>query len=589
MAEMLQKAGSLVKAANVVEKGSSSEAPSSVMVAVRCRPMNKRELDQKEAKIITMKEDGYAAIQPPEEGAAPREFSFDYTYDDDSIQQTVYDNLGAPLLNKAFEGWNGTIFAYGQTGAGKSFSMAGSPEHPGIIRKMNEEMFGRIADSNAANPELKFLVTCSYLEIYNEVLYDLLDPSGKSGTAKRKADSNIDIKEHPVLGVYVQGLQEIAVDSHAKIQALMDQGQEMRAVASTNMNATSSRSHSIFIIKMTQKIVIAGQQKDTRATINLVDLAGSERVSKTGATGDKLKEGANINKSLSALGNVINALAEQSKKSKKVFIPYRNSKLTRVLQESLGGNSVTVMLAAISPAAYNYEETLNTLQYADRAKAIQLKARKNETMTEVGKLKAEIEELKAALAAQAAGGGGGGGGPGGGVSPEMQAQMQAQIDDYNLMMKQSFEEKERMAQARTPAQFCCAILLRNCAAQFSDGASTTSAGDGDAAPGDAPKGRGRARRAPRQTGGREAAAARDAARRLRPRAAREHQEPRPRAVRARRVHRRRRRAGGRPPRVGGGDARARVVHPGAAGRARQGGRAVPKGRREAAGPRGHES
>ena len=140
---------------------------------------------------------------------------------------------------------------------------------------MNEEMFGRIADSNAANPELKFLVTCSYLEIYNEVLYDLLDPSGKSGTAKRKADSNIDIKEHPVLGVYVQGLQEIAVDSHAKIQALMDQGQEMRAVASTNMNATSSRSHSIFIIKMTQKIVIAGQQKDTRATINLVDLAGS--------------------------------------------------------------------------------------------------------------------------------------------------------------------------------------------------------------------------------------------------------------------------------------------------------------------------
>ena len=322
MAEMLQKAGSLVKAANIVEKGSSSEAPSSVMVAVRCRPMNKRELDQKEAKIITMKEDGYAAIQPPEEGAAPREFSFDYTYDDDSIQQTVYDNLGAPLLNKAFEGWNGTIFAYGQTGAGKSFSMAGSPEHPGIIRKMNEEMFGRIADSNAANPELKFLVTCSYLEIYNEVLYDLLDPSGKSGTAKRKADSNIDIKEHPVLGVYVQGLQEIAVDSHAKIQALMDQGQEMRAVASTNMNATSSRSHSIFIIKMTQKIVIAGQQKDTRATINLVDLAGSERVSKTGATGDKLKEGANINKSLSALGNVINALAEQSKKSKKVFIPY---------------------------------------------------------------------------------------------------------------------------------------------------------------------------------------------------------------------------------------------------------------------------
>merc|ERR1719272_2151156 len=164
------------------------------------------------------------------------------------------------------------------------------------------------------------------------------------------------------------------------------------------MNATSSRSHSIFIIKMQQKQVIAGQQKETRATINLVDLAGSERVAKTGATGDKLKEGANINKSLSALGNVINALAEQAKKSKKVFIPYRNSKLTRVLQESLGGNSVTVMLAAISPATYNYEETLGTLQYANRAKSITLKARKNESMTEVGKLKKEVEELKAMLA-----------------------------------------------------------------------------------------------------------------------------------------------------------------------------------------------
>ncbi|KAJ1620561.1 P-loop containing nucleoside triphosphate hydrolase protein, partial [Pavlovales sp. CCMP2436] len=159
---------------------------------------------------------------------------------------------------------------------------------------------------------------------------------------------------------------------------LMDQGNEMRAVAATNMNATSSRSHSIFIIRLLQKEVVAGQQKDTRATINLVDLAGSERQAKTGAMGDQLKQGANINKSLSALGNVINALAEQCKNpKKKVFIPYRNSKLTRVLQESLGGNSVTVMLAALSPAAYNFDETLNTLQYAERAKSIQLKARKN--------------------------------------------------------------------------------------------------------------------------------------------------------------------------------------------------------------------
>jgi len=443
--DKMKKAASLAAVVSSVEKGSAAAAPDSVMVAVRCRPMNSREISQNEAKIVVVKPDGYLGIENPQEQGNPcREFSFDYTYDDDSVQPTVYRNLGAPLLEKAFHGWNGTIFAYGQTGAGKSFSMTGSPTQPGIIRQMNEEMFGRIAAIVADEPSKKFLVTVSFMEIYNEVLYDLLDPTGQRGTHKTKKDSNIEVKEHPTLGVYVQGLQEIAVDTHEKIQSLMDQGNEMRAVASTQMNATSSRSHSIFIIKMQQKQVVAGQQKETRATINLVDLAGSERVAKTGATGDKLKEGANINKSLSALGNVINALAEQSKKNKKVFIPYRNSKLTRVLQESLGGNSVTVMLAAISPAAYNYEESLNTLQYADRAKAIQLKARKNESMTEVGKLKKEIEELRALLAS--GGGGGGGGGGDGALSAEQEAQMKAQIDDYNLMLKQSFEEKERLSQ-----------------------------------------------------------------------------------------------------------------------------------------------
>jgi len=431
-----------------IEKGSSSEAPSSVMVAVRCRPFNQREISQQEEKIVVIKPGGYAALQPPNEPGAPlREFSFDYTYDDDSLQTDVYGNLGQPLLDKAFGGWNGTIFAYGQTGAGKSFSMTGAPHAglPGIIPQMNAEMFERIQASKEENPNKMFLVTCSFLEIYNEVLYDLLDPTATRGTAKTRKDSHIDVKEDPKLGVYVAGLQEIGVDSKEKIEKLMDQGNAARAVAATQMKATSSRSHSIFIIRLSQKEVIAGQQKESRATINLVDLAGSERAAKTGATGDKLKEGANINKSLSALGNVINALAEQSKKGKKVFIPYRNSKLTRVLQESLGGNSVTVMLAAISPAAYNFEETLNTLQYADRAKAIQLKARKNEEMTEVGKLKAEIEALRAQLEAAAAGGGGGFGGGGSGMTDEEREQMEAQLAERDAILKQSFEEKERHA------------------------------------------------------------------------------------------------------------------------------------------------
>ena len=228
------------------------EPPSSVMVAVRCRPFNRREIDQEESKIVTIGPDGYCGLQPPDENEKIREFSFDYTYDDDSIQKTVYTNLGAPMLDKAFEGWNGTIFAYGQTGSGKSFSMTGTKEMQGIIPQLNEEMFQRITAEQSTNPEKKWLVTCSFMEIYNEVLYDLLDPSVGKGSNKQKKDSNIEIKEHPALGVYVQGLQEIAVDSHVKIEQLMQQGNDMRAVAATQMNATSSRSHSIFIIKMQQ-------------------------------------------------------------------------------------------------------------------------------------------------------------------------------------------------------------------------------------------------------------------------------------------------------------------------------------------------
>lgn len=174
-----------------------------------------------------------------------------------------------------------------------------------------------------------------------------------------------------MLGVYVKGLQEIVVDSPAKMQDIIDQGMGCRTVASTQMNDTSSRSHSVFTFKIHQKDT-NDESKNLFAKVNLVDLAGSERVKSTGATGATLVEGANINKSLSSLGNVINALVEQAKGKKGVFIPYRNSKLTRVLQESLGGNSITCMLAALSPALCNYEETLSTLKYANRAKAIKV-------------------------------------------------------------------------------------------------------------------------------------------------------------------------------------------------------------------------
>jgi len=234
---------------------------------------------------------------------------------------------------------------------------------------MSNSLFEKVISQRKLFPSLEFLVTASYFEIYNEVLFDLLDAADR----KKKPQSQkggLEIKEHPVLGVYVKGLQEIVVDSSAKMESLIEQGMKNRTTASTQMNADSSRSHSVFTITIHQKDV-DDESKNIFAKVNLVDLAGSERQKSTGASGATLKEGANINKSLSALGNVINALVENSK-GKSTFVPYRNSKLTRVLQESLGGNSITAMLAALSPAGSNFDESLSTLKYANRAKDIKV-------------------------------------------------------------------------------------------------------------------------------------------------------------------------------------------------------------------------
>jgi len=298
-------------------------------------------------------------------------------------------------------GYNGTIFAYGQTGSGKTWSMTGGDgELRGIIPRMNVSLFDLIEQEKSKRSSLLFLVTLSYFELYNENINDLLDTKAKKSAA---AKGGLEIKEHPVLGVYVKGLQEIVVDSASKMQEIMDTGIRNRTVAATQMNADSSRSHSIFMIKIHQRDT-EDESKSVFAKINLVDLAGSERAKSTGATGSTLKEGANINKSLSALGNVINALVEQAKGKKGVFIPYRNSKLTRVLQESLGGNSVTFMLAALSPAACNFEETLSTLKYANRAKDIKVNAVKNEEASQISKLNDEIRLLREKLAGQASAG-----------------------------------------------------------------------------------------------------------------------------------------------------------------------------------------
>merc|ERR1740138_344448 len=284
-------------------------------------------------------------------------------------------------------------------------SGAPTPDLRGIIPRINEELFRRVAEEQSGTTR-KFLVMCSYFEIYNEIIFDLLNPESD----RSKLGGGLQIKEHPVMGIYVKDLTEIVAEDAKKLEDMLEQGNKSRAVSSTLMNSTSSRSHSIFTIKIHQKDE-EDKSRNVFAKLNLVDLAGSERQKGTGATGQTLKEGANINKSLSALGNVINALVECAN-GKKVFIPYRNSKLTRVLQESLGGNSLCTMLATLSPAACNFEETMSTLRYANRAKAIKVSATKNEEASQISRLKAEVEELKKKLSA----GEGAGDGPGRGLT-----------------------------------------------------------------------------------------------------------------------------------------------------------------------------
>jgi len=307
-----------------------------IRVAIRCRPFNSKERANNETSCVSFERgaDGPSVtVSDPANPSDKQTFGFDLIFDESSRQEDVFAAIGIPTITKAFDGYNGTIFAYGQTGSGKTWSMQGSSEMDdlrGIIPRLNTTLFERIAAESAARPSMQFLVTASYMEIYNEVLRDLLVAS----TQKTQGKGGLEIKESRLLGVYVKGLSEHVVDSAAKMQALIDQGMKSRTVASTQMNADSSRSHSVFVITLRQKDT-TDDSKNVFAKINLVDLAGSERQKSTGASGATLKEGANINKSLSELGNVINALVAQSKGKKGVFVPYRNSKLTRVLQVRL--------------------------------------------------------------------------------------------------------------------------------------------------------------------------------------------------------------------------------------------------------------
>ncbi|KZT74459.1 kinesin-domain-containing protein [Daedalea quercina L-15889] len=391
-----------------------AEHGGNIKVVVRCRPLNSREISRG-AKCLVRMEGNQTILEPPEAGSAGAQassgraterkamnFAFDKSYwsagprDEPNYcsQQTLYDDLGKELLDHSFSGFNACIMAF-NTGA---CSMMGYGADRGIIPLTCSELFTRVDDKKAADSKLNFTVEVSYIEIYNEKVRDLLNP---------KNSGNLRVREHPSLGPYVEDLSKLVVSNFDEMMTLMDEGNKARTVAATNMNETSSRSHAVFTVILTMKRHDVDTNLDTEkvSRINLVDLAGSERANSTGATGARLKEGANINKSLTTLGKVIASLAVASsndgKKGKKGkaedFIPYRDSVLTWLLKDSLGGNSKTAMIAAISPADVNYEETLSTLRYADQAKKIKNKAVVNEDPNAklVRELKEELETLRA--------------------------------------------------------------------------------------------------------------------------------------------------------------------------------------------------
>ncbi|XP_052383429.1 kinesin-like protein KIF16B isoform X9 [Oncorhynchus keta] len=385
----------------------------SVRVAVRLRPMNRREKDLTAKNIIEIKGDKTTItnLRIPDgiSGDSMRErkktFTYDFSYDSaDSksntfvSQEKVFKDLGSDVLKAAFQGYNACVFAYGQTGSGKSYTMMGNPGDAGLIPRICEGLFSRIAGMTRWD-EASFRTEVSYLEIYNERVRDLL---------RRKSTEtyNLRVREHPKDGPYVEDLSKHLVQNYHDVEELMEAGNINRTTAATGMNDTSSRSHAIFTINFTQAKFDAEMPCETISQIHLVDLAGSERADATCATGVRLKEGGNINKSLVTLGNVISALADLSQdgvntnlKKKQVFVPYRDSVLTWLLKDSLGGNSKTIMIATISPADVNYGETLSTLRYANRAKNIINKPTINEDFNVklIRELRAEIARLKALL------------------------------------------------------------------------------------------------------------------------------------------------------------------------------------------------
>jgi len=381
---------------------SSGQSGTNVRVVCRVRPLNSKE----QAMLETSRYDAkgnklretctefndsdhtsitvYTQVEKLDKSAndpyEKHSFNFDYVFNLTTDQKTVYEVAGKPIVESTLEGFNGTILTYGQTSSGKTFTMQGdldSEHYKGIIPRIVDTVFEKIGQ---ASESMEFMVKASMLEIYNEKIRDLLDPS----------KNNLNVREEKQKGIYVDGLTERPIGNENEVYDLMKVGNDNRAVGVTNMNAQSSRSHSIFYLFVTMNDTESCSCKIGK--LYLVDLAGSEMISKTGAKGQTLEEAKGINKSLTMLGRVINALTD----GKSQFVPYRDSKLTRILQEALGGNSKTCLIITASPSMYNAVETLSTCRFGMRAKSIKNSAKINKQLT-VAELKVIVNKLEKEL------------------------------------------------------------------------------------------------------------------------------------------------------------------------------------------------
>ncbi|OMJ66985.1 hypothetical protein SteCoe_35983 [Stentor coeruleus] len=345
-----------------------------IQVVCRVRPLNEKEFQRCKDLCVRVHEDRQTISINSSECSESLTFTFDSIFAPETPQQNIYEIAARPIITAVLEGFNGTILAYGQTSSGKTFTMtgddSGNSTNIGIIPRIVNDLF--LAISNAED-SLEFVVKISYCEIYLEKIKDLIDPTR----------NNLKIQEDKARGVFINDLTEYSVSNHFEVYELMKIGKDNREVGQTLMNESSSRSHTIFIITITQNNRINYSAKSGK--LYLVDLAGSEKVGKTGAAGKRLEEAKNINKSLTTLGLVITALTD----SKSTHVPYRDSKLTRVLQDSLGGNAKTTLILTCSPSPWNEEETISTLRFGTRAKAITNKPKVNREYT--------INELKLML------------------------------------------------------------------------------------------------------------------------------------------------------------------------------------------------